>query len=139
MKHKRGERLDSEYRREISKIVSGVLKDREPDLKGIVSVTEADVAPDLKTAKIYVSIFASGEEEKKRSFAVLQRNAAFIRHELARVMTMRTVPALTFYEDGSMEYGSKMDALFAKLDEKREAEAQSETEEKENKDDKDGQ
>ena len=91
------------------------LKSREPDLKGLISVTEADVAPDLKTAKIYISIYASSEQEKLRSFDVIQANAGFIRHELAQVMRMRTVPALTFLWDGSMAYGSKMDELFKKI------------------------
>ena len=115
MKNKRTERLDSELRREISAILAGPLKDREPDLKGLVSVTEADVAPDLKTAKVYVSVYATSPEEKKRSFDIIRENAGFVRRELARVMRMRTVPALTFLEDGSMEYGSHMDEIFAKL------------------------
>ena len=115
MKPSRTDRLKSEYQRAISAIISGQLKDKEPELRGLISVTETDVAPDLKTARVYVSIYAASEEEKKRSFEVLRENAGFIRRELAKVMTMRTVPALTFYEDGSMAYGSKMDALFAEL------------------------
>ncbi len=111
---KRTDRLNSEYRKEISAILSGPLKDREPDLKGIVSVTEADVAPDLKTAKIYLSIYAP-EEDRERTFSVIRENAGFVRKELARVMRMRTVPVLTFLFDGSMEYGSKMDELLAKI------------------------
>lgn len=120
MKPSRTDRLNSEYQRAVSEVISGQLKDREPDLKGIVSVTGADVAPDLKTAKIYVSIFAASPEEKKRSFSVLRENAGFVRRELAHVMTSRTVPALTFLEDGSLEYGSKMDALFAELSKEEE-------------------
>lgn len=112
---KRTDRLDSEYRKEISSIVSGALKNKEPDLKGIISITEADVAPDLKTAKIYVSIFTTVKEDKARTLALLKENAGFIRKELARVMRTRTVPALTFIEDGSMEYGSKMDELLESL------------------------
>ncbi len=112
---KRTERLDSELRKEIAAILSGPLKDREPDLKGLISVTEADVAPDLKTAKVYVSVYAASPAEKARSLEVLRGNAGFVRHELARVMRVRTVPELTFIEDGSMEYGSKMDELFARL------------------------
>ena len=83
-----------------------------PDLKGLVSITEVDVAPDLKSAIVYVSIYGKGEEESKRSLAVLQENAGFIRHQLSQVMRMRTVPALTFRMDGSMVYGAKMDQLF---------------------------
>ncbi len=114
MKVSRTSRLNGEYQKEISVILRR-LKDRAPDLKGMISVTEADVAPDLKTAYIYVSIYGASEEETKRSFALLQQNAGFIRHELAQVMRMRTVPALTFRMDGSMSYGSKMDELFKGL------------------------
>ena len=114
MKTPRTTRLNGEYQKEISAILRK-LKDRTPDLKGIVSVTEADVAPDLKTAKIYISIYAKSEEEKLRSFEVIQENAGYIRHELSQVMRMRTVPALTFLWDGSMTYGAKMDELFKKI------------------------
>ena len=115
MKPTRTQRLDSEYQREIAAILSGALKDKCPDMKGLVSVTKADVASDLKTAKIYVSIFAKTEEDKNFTFSVICENAGFIRHELSQVMRMRTVPFLQFVLDGSMEYGSHMDEVFAKL------------------------
>ena len=114
MKVSRTSRLNGEYQKEISAILRR-LKDRAPDLKGLISVTETDVAPDLKTAIVYVSIYGLSPEETKQSFALLQENAGFIRHELSQVMRMRTVPALTFRMDGSMEYGSKMDELFKKI------------------------
>jgi ribosome-binding factor A len=126
MKTSRTSRLNGEYQKEISEIIRH-LKDRAPELKGIVSVTEADVAPDLKTAKIYVSIYASSEEEKQASFAALKENASYIRHQLSQVMRMRTVPAITFLWDGSMTYGAKMDELFKKINEgKKSDEASSE-------------
>ena len=114
MKVSRTSRLNGEYQKEISEIIRR-MKDRTPDLKGLVSVTEADVAPDLKTAIVYVSIYGKGEAETKRSFEVLQENAGYIRHELSQVMRMRTVPALTFRMDKSMVYGAKMDELFKKI------------------------
>ena len=115
MKGQRQSRVGSEYRKEISSIISGPLKDKEPELKGIISVTEADVAPDLKTAKIFVSVYATSKEEEQRTLEIIQENAGFIRHELSLVMRMRTVPSLTFVRDGSMEYGSKMDSLLSGL------------------------
>lgn len=114
MKVSRTSRLNGEYQKEISGIVRR-LKDKEPELKGLISITEADVAPDLKTAIIYVSIYGGSEAEGKRSFEILQQNAGFIRHELAQVMHTRTVPTLTFRMDGSMVYGAKMDELFKKI------------------------
>ena len=114
MKVSRTSRLNGEYQKEVSAIIRR-LKDRAPDLKGLISVTEADVAPDLKTAYVYVSIYGVNEKESKRTFEILQENAGYIRHELAQVMRMRTVPALTFRMDGSMGYGAKMDELFKKI------------------------
>ncbi len=119
-KGSRTSRLNGEYQKEISEIIRR-LKDKAPDLKGLVSVTEADVAPDLKTAIVYISIYTKDEAEKRRSFEVLQENAGYIRHELSQVMRMRTVPALTFRMDGSMGYGAKMDELFKKLRENQPA------------------
>ena len=110
MKVSRTSRLNGEYQKEISEIIRR-MKGRV-ELKGLISVTEADVAPDLKTAYVYVSIYGVSETEAKTCFAALQANAGFIRHELAQVMRMRTVPALTFRMDGSMGYGAKMDELF---------------------------
>lgn len=114
MKISRTSRLNGEYQKEISAILRR-LKNKAPELKGLISVTEADVAPDLKTAIVYVSIYGAGEAETKRSFEILQQNAGYIRHELSQVMRMRTVPALTFRMDGSMVYGAKMDELFKQI------------------------
>ncbi len=111
---KRTERLDSEFRKEIAAILTGPLKDKEPALKGLISVTEAIVAPDLKTAKVYVSVYApAGEQEE--SLRIIAENAPFVRRELARVMRLRTVPEITFLPDKSFEYGAKMDDLFSRL------------------------
>ena len=128
MKTSRTSRLNGEYQREISEIIRH-LKDRAPDFKVLVSITEADVAPDLKTAKIYVSIYASTEQEKARSFEILQENAGYIRHQLSQVMRMRTVPSLTFLWDGSMTYGAKMDELFKKINEGKKSEEEPSDEE----------
>ena len=121
MKVSRTSRLNGEYQKEVSEIIRR-LKDKNPNLRGLISVTEMDVAPDLKTAKVYVSIYASSPEETEQSFTAIKEHAGFIRHELAKVMRMRTVPALTFRMDRSMSYGAKMDELFKKIQVKNENE-----------------
>lgn len=118
MKGQRSQRVNSEMQRELASIIAGPLKNKEPELKGLISVTGADVAPDLKTAKIYVSVLTKSDEEKKETFRILRENAGFLRHELARVMRMRTVPELTIIEDGSMAYGAHMDKLLDELENK---------------------
>ncbi|MFQ7034516.1 MAG: ribosome-binding factor A [Candidatus Borkfalkia sp.] len=64
----------------------------------------------FKSAKIYIGMYGKNREEEAATFAGVQKHAGFIRHELAQVMTMRTVPELHFFVDDSMEYGDKMTA-----------------------------
>lgn len=116
MKGLRGERLASQFREEIYGVISKKLRNRHSELSAIISVTQADVAPDLKTAKIYVSIFDTDEARKQASFEILKQNAGFIRHELAQVLHLRTVPELSFILDGSMEYGAKIDKIIENLE-----------------------
>lgn len=120
MKGLRGERLNSEFQKAIYEVISRRLRDRAPSLSPIISVTGADVAPDLKTAKIYISIYDSSEERKLASFQTIKDSAGFIRHELAGMLRIRTVPALSFILDGSMEYGAHIDEILNKLDVKPE-------------------
>ncbi len=111
MKVSRTSRLNGEYQKEISEIIR-LNKDRMPGVKGMISITEADVAPDLKTAYVYVSVYGAGDTKPQDVLKALQEQAGYIRHELAQVMHTRTVPTLTFRLDGSMGYGAKMDELF---------------------------
>lgn len=120
MKGLRGERLASQFREEIYGVISTKLRNRYPEMSAIISVTQADVAPDLKTAKIYVSIFDTDSVRKEKSFAILKENAGFIRHELSQVLHLRTVPELSFILDGSMEYGAKIDKILNELEVKPE-------------------
>ena len=115
MKVSRTSRLDSEYQKAIAGILNGSLKNKCPTLSGLISVTNASVSPDLKNAKIFISIYAKSEETKNNTFRSIRENAGFIRHELAQVMRMRTVPFLQFVLDNSMEYGAHMDELFLKI------------------------
>ncbi len=121
MKGLRGERLNSQFRQEIYTVISTKLRNKYPELSAIISVTQADVAPDLKTAKIYISIYDT-EQKKEKSFALLKQNAGYIRHELSQILHLRTVPELTFILDGSMEYGAKIDKLLEELDVKNQDE-----------------
>ena len=118
MKGLRGERLASQFREEIYKVISGKLRNRYSSLSAIISVTQADVAPDLKTAKIYISIYDPDEARRDASFDILKQNAGFIRYELSQVLHLRTVPELTFILDESMEYGAKIDKIIEELESK---------------------
>ena len=119
MNNNRGKRLSGEFQKEISTVISQKLRNKFPELSAIISVTEADVAPDLKSAKIYISIFDPDAERKQNSLEIIRQSAGFIRHELAMVMRLRTIPELRFILDESMEHGSKIDKILENLDAKK--------------------
>lgn len=116
MKGIRGERLAGEFQKEISSVISGRLRGNYPELSAIISVTEADIAPDLKSAKIYISVYDPDAQRAENSFEIIKENAGFIRRELSKVMRLRTVPELRFILDGSMAYGEKIDRIISKLE-----------------------
>lgn len=120
MKGVRGERLAGEFQKEISSVISTKVRSDNPGLSAIISVTEVDVAPDLKSAKVYISVFDTDKARAAQSFDIIKENAGLIRHELAKVMHIRTVPELRIIKDGSMEYGDRIDKILSDLGEKDE-------------------
>jgi len=116
MKGTRGQRLSGEFQKEISSVISTQLRNKYPSISTVISVTEVDVAPDLKSANVYVSIFDTDPERGQESFEIIKENSGFIRHELAKVMRLRTVPELRFAVDNSMEYGSRIDKILNELE-----------------------
>jgi ribosome-binding factor A len=98
-------RINSEVQREMSMIIREDLKD--PRIHPMTSVMSVDVTPDLKFAKIYVSVMGN-EEEKQRTMEGLKKSAAYARHQLASRMNLRNTPELTFLLDNSIEYGAEM-------------------------------
>lgn len=101
------ERINEELKKEISHIISYELKN--PNVTGLISVTKAKVTPDLKYAKVYVSILNS--KNTKETLANLKKSAGFIRTEVAKTMNLRITPEIIFELDDSMEYGAKIDSI----------------------------
>ena len=116
MKGLRGERLSSQFREEIYGVISTDLRNKYPAMSAIISIINADVAPDLKSCKVFVSIYDPNEEKKRETFKILIENAGYIRHELSKVLRIRTVPELRFIMDESMEYGDKIDKLLKTIE-----------------------
>ena len=86
-----------------------------------VSITGAEVTPDLKFAKVYFSALGSDSKEVKKG---LESAVGFIRRRLAETLNLRITPELKFYEDTSVEYGANISRLLNKIEpELRAAEA----------------
>ena len=103
----RFERINEEYRKEISTIIDNKLKN--PNVTGLISVTKVKVTTDLKFAKVYVSILNS--KNIKDTLAGLKKSAGFIRSELARTVNLRNTPEIIFELDESLEYGARIDSI----------------------------
>ena len=71
------------------------------------SVVAAEVAPDLKTCKAYISVLGD-EKAQKDTLEGLQSAEGYIRRELAHTLNMRNTPEITFVLDQSIEYGVNM-------------------------------
>lgn len=101
-------RINEEVKRELSDIIRNKVKDPRIDM--MTSVTSVEVAPDLKTCKVYISVL--GDDEKRdKTMEGLSSSKGFIRHELARTVNLRNTPELTFIADESIEYGVRMSKL----------------------------
>ena len=104
-------RINEELKKEISHIITFELKN--PDATGLISVTKVKITPDLKYAKVYVSMLNSKSKEK--TLEALKKSAGYIRSEIAKKVNLRITPELVFEEDDSMEYGEKIDKILKDL------------------------
>ncbi len=100
-------RVDEELKKQISTIIMNDIKD--PHLTGIISVTKAKVTPDLKYAKVYVSILNA--KNTKQTLSILKKSSGLTRSLLAKRMNLRITPEIIFELDDSMEYGAKIDSI----------------------------
>lgn len=105
-------RVNSEVQREMSQIIREDLKD--PRIHPMTSVMSVEVTPDLKYAKIFVSVLGD-EEEKEKTMEGLRKSASYARHQLARRINLRNTPELTFVLDTSIEYGVRMSKRIQEL------------------------
>ncbi len=110
-KNNRMGRIDEELKKELSQIISYELKN--PDATGMISVTRVKTTPDLKYAKVYISMLNSNSKEK--TIEALKKSSGYMRSQLAKRVNLRITPELVFEEDDSMEYGMKIDSILKDL------------------------
>ena len=116
MSEKRMGRIEGEIRRIVSDIFNYDLKN--PDIKGIISVTGVALSNDLKYANIYISVFDKKDDDiqmQDNVIKALNKSKGHIRSELAKKITMRYTPELTFKLDNSIVYGSHIDEILNKI------------------------
>lgn len=103
-------RVQDLLREEISLIIQRELQD--PGL-GFVTVVEVKMSEDLKTGKVYVSIYGD-DEARKNTLDALKRSKGYIKFLLGKRVTLRYIPDLTFHLDDTLERAQRIEEIFRK-------------------------
>ena len=100
-------RVGEMVRMAISQVVLHGLRD--PRI-GLATITEVKMSPDLKLARVFVSVLGNSEQQKV-TVQQLNHARAHIRHEISSLLKLRMVPDLMFEYDSSLDYGTRIDEL----------------------------
>jgi ribosome-binding factor A len=111
--YKRSERVSDQMKQEIADILMRKIKD--PRI-GFVTVTDVDIADDLKNAKVFVSIYGG---DKDATMKGLGSATPFIRSELGKRLRMKFIPELLFRFDGTVERGAHIMELLKEIEDKK--------------------
>ncbi len=101
-------RINAEVQRELGNIIRNEVKD--PRISPMTTVVTAEVTPDLKYCKAYISVLGS-EEAAQNTMKGLNSAVGYIRKALAKSVNLRNTPEITFVLDQSIEYGVRMSKL----------------------------
>ena len=105
-------RINEEIQRELSDLLRE-LKDPRVH-KTMLSVTRVETTPDLRYAKIYVSLL--DKQYTKETLAGLKSSAGYLRRELGRSLQLRYTPELQWQADDSITHGAHILEILSKLD-----------------------
>ena len=108
----RHERVGEEIAHEINAMLAGELKD--PRLEGSVIASEVRVQPDMKHARVFISVKGTAEEQTD-AIKALEHAAGFIRHELVERLQLRRLPELHFALDLSEERVERIEQLLMEV------------------------
>ena len=98
----RTDRVDELLRQEIGVLLTRELAD--PRI-GFATITDVETSPDLRHAKVWVSVIG-GKSDRKETLRALQNSMGFIRHELGRSLRIKRIPELHIHLDDSAERGT---------------------------------
>ena len=108
----RTDRIDQLLREEIGAILA---KDLQDPRIGFVTVTDVETAPDLSSARVWVSVIGQPEERTK-AIRALEHAMPFVRHELGSRIRIRRIPELLVREDDTAQRGTRVLQLLADLE-----------------------
>ena len=100
--------------RRVNEVIREVLGAAMTDLKdpriGFVTVTDVDTSPDLRAARVFVSVLGS-ESDRERTLEGLRSSHGFLQGRIASEVRMKRTPTLTFHYDESVDRGDRISRL----------------------------
>ena len=114
----RMDKINEELRKELSIIIDTDLKN--PHITGMISVTKVKTSPDLRYARVYISLLNC--KNVKETLDGLKSASGFMRTELAKRVNLRYTPELRFEIDDSMEYGARIENILKEIIPNKESE-----------------
>ena len=101
---RRGSIKNNRINGEVMRVIAEAIRQsKDPRIAPLTSVTDVQVAADLKTCKVWISVLGN-EEETDRTMEGLRHASGYVRSVIAEKLNMRRTPELTFLQDDSAAY-----------------------------------
>ena len=108
------QRVRELLKREIGEVLR---RDLPVSEAGLISVNEVEVAGDLQSAKVLVSVLGT-EAQKKNALHLLTENRTRVQAQIGRDLVLKYTPVLTFVIDDSIEKGNRVLQIIEELEQK---------------------
>ena len=109
-------RINEEIQRELASLIPNV---KDPRVTGMISVTAVETTPDLRYAKVYISVL--DKDQEKDVLKGLKSAGGFLRRELGRALQLRYTPELQFIADDSIQHGAHILEILRQVERQDEA------------------
>jgi ribosome-binding factor A len=112
---RRRERVERLLTKKASEVILQELADPR---MGFVTVTRAEISPDLREAKVFVSIIGDDVVVRK-TFAGLEHAAGFVQHRLGDEVELKNTPRISFVLDDSVKKSVRISELLRQISEEK--------------------
>lgn len=104
----------------IQQKLGAIIQQEVQNTKALITITEVDTAPDLRNAKVLVSIF--GKSSHQDILKKLNARAPYLQHLVGQQIKLKRVPQFVFRMDVGIEHADTIDRLFKKIEKEEEQE-----------------
>ena len=106
-------RINSELKKKLSHIINNEIKN--PNVKGLISITEVNTSADLKHCKVKLSIYNVSEQEKINCLNAIESSRGFIRSAVAKNFELKTCPEFYFSLDTSLDVSENINKILGEI------------------------